>query len=301
MGGTRFIGKPIVEKLRRQGHQITIFTRGNNPVPADVEHLKGDRNTKEGLESLNGRAFDLIIDSSAREKRQVQHVLQMTGVPKHRLLFVSSAGVYCQSSILPIDEKAEIDPLSRHFGKAETENWLLEEGIPFTSFRPTYIYGPGNYNPIERWFFDRICNNRPVPMPGDGSTITQLGHVLDLSQAICRSVDSDIATNRIYNCSGKKAVTFLGLIEAAAKACGIDPQSINKYSFNPSTIDPKARKIFPLRLTNFYTDTSRLESDLGWKSNFSLEEGLLDSYNNDYKLNPSNNPDFSSDDLLIQA
>ncbi|HCA60481.1 MAG TPA: 3-beta hydroxysteroid dehydrogenase, partial [Synechococcales bacterium UBA8647] len=51
------------------------------------------------------------------------------------------------------------------------------EGIPFTSFRPTYIYGPGNYNPVENWFFDRIVHGRPVPIPGDGTTITQLGHV----------------------------------------------------------------------------------------------------------------------------
>ena len=97
-------------------------------------------------------------------------------------------------------------------------------GIPFTSFRPTYIYGPGNYNPIERWFFDRILHNRPVPLPGDGSTITQLGHVDDLAEAMARSIDVEAATNRIYNCSGKQGITFKGLIQAAAMACGRDPK-----------------------------------------------------------------------------
>jgi hypothetical protein len=28
--------------------------------------------------------------------------------------------------------------------------------MPFTSIRPTYIYGPLNYNPLEEWFFERL-------------------------------------------------------------------------------------------------------------------------------------------------
>ena len=58
---------------------------------------------------------------------------------------------------MALDEDAAVDPASRHAGKAETEAWLLKEGIPFTSFRPTYIVGPGNYNLVERWF-DRVCH-----------------------------------------------------------------------------------------------------------------------------------------------
>ena len=37
---------------------------------------------------------------------------------------------------------------SRHKGKLETEAYLKQIGIPFTSIRPTYIYGPMNYNPL---------------------------------------------------------------------------------------------------------------------------------------------------------
>jgi nucleoside-diphosphate-sugar epimerase len=113
-----------------------------------------------------------------------------------------------------------------HAGKADTEAWLTAEGVPFTSFRPTYIYGPGNYNPIERWFFDRIVHEQPVPLPGDGTTITQLGHVDDLAEAMARCIDVDAAANRIYNCSGKQGVTFEGLIRAAAQACGKDPETV---------------------------------------------------------------------------
>ena len=299
MGGTRFVGKPLVARLQAQGHALTLFTRGKNAVPAGVEHLCGDRSSEEGLSALQGRSFDVIVDSSGRKQEDSSRVVAITGPPSHRFVYVSSAGVYADSEQWPLDESSPTDPQSRHAGKAETEAWLRHEGIAFTSFRPTYIYGPGNYNPVERWFFDRIVHNRPIPLPGDGSTITQLGHVEDLAEAMARCIEVDAAANRIYNCSGKQGITFRGLIRSAAVACGRDPDGLDLRSFNPSELDPKARKAFPLRLNHFLTDITRVERELAWQPSFDLAKGLADSYTNDYALNPTAEPDFSSDVALI--
>lgn len=301
MGGTRFVGKPLVARLKAQGHALTLLTRGQNSIPDGVEHLKGDRSTDEGLACLKERSFDVIVDSSGRKLEDSQRVVAMTGAPSHRFVYVSSAGVYAASEQWPLFEEAATDPNSRHSGKADTEAWLRAEGIPFTSFRPTYIYGPGNYNPIERWFFDRIVNDQPVPLPGDGSTITQLGHVDDLAEAMARCIDVEAAANRIYNCSGRQGVTFKGLILSAATACGKDPNAVDLRRFDPSRLDPKARKAFPLRLNHFLTDITRVERELAWQPRFDLAAGLKDSYVNDYALHPTQDPDFSADASLIGA
>lgn len=301
MGGTRFVGKPLVARLKAQGHALTLLTRGQNSIPDGVEHLKGDRSTDEGLACLKERSFDVIVDSSGRKLEDSQRVVAMTGAPSHRFVYVSSAGVYAASEQWPLSEEAATDPNSRHSGKADTEAWLRAEGIPFTSFRPTYIYGPGNYNPIERWFFDRIVNDQPVPLPGEGSTITQLGHVDDLAEAMARCIDVEAAANRIYNCSGRQGVTFKGLILSAATACGKDPNAVDLRRFDPSRLDPKARKAFPLRLNHFLTDITRVERELAWQPRFDLAAGLKDSYVNDYALHPTQDPDFSADASLIGA
>ena len=301
MGGTRFVGRPLVARLQAQGHALTLFTRGKNSVPTGVEHLCGDRSSDEGLSALQGRSFDVIVDSSGRKQEDSSRVVAITGAPSHRFVYVSSAGVYADSEQWPLDESSPTDPQSRHAGKADTEAWLRKEGIPFTSFRPTYIYGPGNYNPVERWFFDRIVHNRPIPLPGDGSTITQLGHVEDLAEAMARCIEVDAAANRIYNCSGKQGISFRGLIRAAAVACGRDPDCLELRSFNPSDLDPKARKAFPLRLNHFLTNITRVERELAWQPSFDLAKGLADSYSNDYALNPTAASDFSSDEALIGA
>ena len=299
MGGTRFVGRPLVQQLQDAGHALTLFTRGKNPVPAGVEHLCGDRSTAEGLSALAGRQFDVIVDSSGRTVADSRSVVEVTGAPSHRFVYVSSAGVYADSELWPLTETSPTDPESRHSGKLDTEAWLTAEKIPFTSFRPTYIVGAGNYNPVESWFFDRIVHGRPVPLPGDGSTITQLGHVNDLATAMALSIGVDAATNRIYNCSSAQGISFRGLVAAAARACGKDPASVEIRSFDPSSLDKKARKAFPLRMAHFLTDIHRVQRELAWKPQYDVERSLADSYSNDYAKRMPTSPDFSSDDQLL--
>ncbi|MFM9109346.1 MAG: NAD-dependent epimerase/dehydratase family protein [Prochlorococcaceae cyanobacterium] len=299
MGGTRFVGRPLVQRLLVHGHALTLFTRGRLPAPAGVEHLVGDRGQDADLAALQGRRFDVIIDSSGRNLNDSRRVVDRTGPPEHRFVYVSSAGVYADSDSWPLDEDSPIDPASRHAGKAETEAWLRAERIPFTSFRPTYIVGPGNYNPVESWVFDRLAHGRPIPLPGDGSTITQLGHVDDLAAAMARSIEIEAATNRIYNCTGRQGVTFRGLVAAAARAMGLDSDAVEIRSFDPAGLDPKARKAFPLRLAHFLTDTTRVRRELAWEPAFDLAATMADSYSNDYALRPASTPDFSADQALM--
>ena len=104
MGGTRFVGKPLVSRLLQQGHRLTLFTRGRQPVPDGVEAVNGDRGDDQALDQLKGRAFDVIVDSSGRTLSDSQSVVERTGAPTHRFLYVSSAGVYAGSPTWPLDE-----------------------------------------------------------------------------------------------------------------------------------------------------------------------------------------------------
>ena len=299
VGGTRFVGKSLLNKLSLKQHDITIFTRGINPVPDSLKHIQGDRKKEESLKLLEGNHFDIIIDSCGRTLEETQTLIKYTGLPKYRFLYISSAGVYADKSIWPLDESCEIDSNSRHFGKYETERWLAEANIPFTSFRPTYIYGPGNYNSIEKWFFDRLLYDRPIPIPFNGQLITQLGHVDDLAQAMLISLDTEVANNKIYNCSGNTGITLTGLAYTAARVCNKKPSEVNFFSYEPSRLNNKSRKVFPLRTLHFLTDINLIKNDLNWAPKYDLYLGLKDSYQNDYLLNDNNAPDFSLDKSLI--
>ena len=139
MGGTRFVGKSLIGKLLSQNHDIDIFTRGNKANPEKTNLIKGDRNKLENIVKLRNEKYDVVYDISGRELEQTKLLLGNLDNSFQRYIYVSSAGVYKDNCELPISEVDPIDPNSRHKGKFETENWLINQKIPFTSFRPTYI------------------------------------------------------------------------------------------------------------------------------------------------------------------
>ena len=186
-------------------------------------------------------------------------------------------------------------------GKFETENWLIDQKIPFTSFRPTYIYGPGNYNKIENWFFERLFHLKSIAIPGDGSLITQLGHVSDLSDVMINCLNFDISQNRIYNCSGEKGVTIKGLINMCCEVCGLNKNDISLNKFDFQKLDPKSRKSYPIRLKHYQVNISKIKNDLNWEPKFDLLSGLKDSFMNDFQFKKDEEFDQSSDSVLFNS
>ena len=299
MGGTRFVGKSLVQKLILQNHDVDIFTRGNKPNPKGTNLIKGDRNDIARIQKLKNNKYDFIFDISGRELTQTKVLIENINHDFERYVYVSSAGVYKDSQELPINEKDPIDENSRHIGKYETEQWLIDNKIPFTSFRPTYIYGPGNYNKIENWFFERIVSKKKVPIPFDGSVITQLGHVSDLTDALIKCLRNVKTKNNIYNCSGERGITIKGLILMCADVCNVDRNNIELVSFDYRKLDQKSRKSFPIRLTNYQTSISKIKEDLDWEPKFNLLSGLKNSFENDFLLKLNNTFDFKSDSNLF--
>jgi len=299
MGGTRFVGKSLVQKLILQNYDIDIFTRGNKPNPKGANLIKGDRNNLQDILKLKNNKYDIVFDISGRELSQTKILIENINENFDRYVYVSSAGVYQDSQELPINEKDPIDKDSRHIGKYESEKWLIDNKIPFTSFRPTYIYGPGNYNKIENWFFERIVSLKKVPIPFDGSLITQLGHVSDLTDAMIKCLSQIKTKNNIYNCSGEKGITIKGLVMLCADICNIDRNDIELLSFDYRKLDTKSRKSFPIRLNHYLTSISKIKEDLDWEPKYNLINGLQNSFQNDFKSKLNSTFNFDSDNNLF--
>jgi nucleoside-diphosphate-sugar epimerase len=305
IGGTRFIGVYLTKLLVAQGHEVVLFNRGNHPVPVSgVEQIIGDRTIAEDLtQKLSSQHFDAIFDNNGRELRDTQPLAELfTGKVKH-FIYMSSAGVYLPAMELPHIEGDAVDPKSRHKGKHETEAFLSKIGIPFTSIRPTYIYGPQNYNQLEGWFFDRLVRDRPIPIPGNGLHITQLGHVADLAAAMAQVLGCEKAIGQTYNVSGDRYVTFDNLARACAIAIGKSPESIQIVRYDPKRFDFGKRKAFPFRTQHFFASVSKAMDDLNWQPKYDLVSGLKDSFHNDYLATGKNmvDVDFSVDEQILAA
>jgi len=306
MGGTRFIGVYLTQLLVEQGHEVILFNRGNRPAPSlpRVGQITGDRTDATQLkEKLSQEKFDVIFDNNGRELTDTQPLAEIFQERVQHFVYMSSAGVYLKSDQLPHVEGDTVDPKSRHKGKHETEAYLTQLGLPFTSIRPTYIYGPRNYNELESWFFDRIVRDRPIPIPGNGLHITQLGHVKDLAKAMTQVLDNERAVGQIYNISGDRFVTFDGLARASAVAAGKSPDAVKIVHYDPKKFDFGKRKAFPMRVQHFFASVNKAITELGWQPEYDLISGLQDSLENDYLASGRDKAevDFSVDEEILQA
>jgi nucleoside-diphosphate-sugar epimerase len=306
MGGTRFVGVALTKLLVAQGHEVVIFNRGNKPAPAGVEVILGDRTDALQLkEKLADRHFDVVFDNNGRELEDTKPLVDIFRGRLRHFVYMSSAGVYLESDILPYFEEDAIDPKSRHKGKLHTEAYLKEaynsHGFPFTSIRPTYIYGAQNYNDLEAWFFDRIVRDRPIPIPGNGKHITQFGHVEDLAAAMVAVLGNSKAVGEIYNISDTRYVTFKGLAIQAAIAAGKSPDNLDLVYYNPKEFDFGKQKGFPIRMQHFFTSIEKAIADLDWEPELDLGSGLEQSFKQDYLVSQRGQKeiDFGVDDLIL--
>jgi nucleoside-diphosphate-sugar epimerase len=305
MGGTRFIGVYLTKILVNQGHEVVLFNRGNKPAPVEgVTEIHGDRTDSEQIKSkLAGQEFDAIFDNNGRELSDTQPLADLfKGKVKH-FVYMSSAGVYLKTDQLPHIEGDLVDPKSRHKGKNDTEIYLENQGLPFTSIRPTYIYGPQNYNDLEAWFFDRIVRDRPILIPENGLHLTQLGHCEDLAEAMAKVLGNETAIGQIYNVSGERFVTFDGLAKACAIAAGKNPDDLQIIHYDPKKIDLGKRKGFPMRTQHFFASIEKAKKELNWSPKYDLIEGLKDSFQKDYIASGRDQKeiDFSVDELILNS
>jgi len=323
MGGTRFIGCYLVAKLREQGHDVVVCNRGKTnggkperlPGATDAEYqqmlqgvsvLMADRKDPASLKAALGSAgkFDIVFDNNVRKLNEVQPLVE--GIQStegcEQFILMSSAGVYGPTDVLPLSEENPGDPNSRHKEKLQCEQYLDSQGLNWTSIRPVYIYGPLNYNPVERYFFDRVTRGRPVCIPYDGKYITQLGHCEDLADFMIKCIGNPAVKGQVYNISSEEYVTFDGMAKLCAQAAGMAEPQIVHYDPKSVEVPEGFPKAFPFRGMHFFASIEKAKRDVPeWTPKFSMLEGLKSSYQQDYLARgfDKQQPDFRTDELIL--
>lgn len=321
IGGTRFSGLYLVHELCNRGADVVILNRGSKPigdpslrVPGETEQQFADRNAKthsliadrtdpDALKAaLEGQKFDVIFDNNGRELPDSQSLINMAKEMGTHYVYMSSAGVYLKSEVMPHIEDDSVDPKCRHKGKLNTEEYLRSTGINYTAIRPTYIYGALNYNPLDQWFFERLDKGMPICVPGHGAHLTGLGHVRDLASAMASCALNPTAYKQVYNVQDRSAITFDGVARMCAEVMGKPEPEIIHY--NPSDMDFKKKKAFPFRPQHFFTSPNKALRELDWTIQYDLRAGLEDAYQNDFLIRKANgtlNNDFTTDEIILQA
>jgi 2'-hydroxyisoflavone reductase len=235
IGGTLFIGRRLVDELLKGGHEVSVLHRKpRHDLGRRVENIMADRNDPDSVrEALNTRRFEVVFDNvydweHGTTAAQVEATVRACGDRLSRYIFLSSVAAYGDGlnhkESDPLAPDYHSDPYVRH--KATTERMLFrmhaQTGFPVVTFRPTFVYGPGNPFYREQFFWDRLRAGRPIIIPGDGHRLMQFTYVSDLVQAMVRSMIEPRAEGEAFNIADAKPLTQVEVVEKLARAANTE-------------------------------------------------------------------------------
>ncbi|MEO6566499.1 MAG: NAD-dependent epimerase/dehydratase family protein, partial [Casimicrobiaceae bacterium] len=241
LGGTRFLGRHVVDVALARGHEVTLFTRGRQPNPwgPAVTMRTGDRDPSvaPGLAALEGGSWDAVIDTSGYVPRVVGASAQLLRNAVGRYLFVSSISVYADMSRRGVNEDAPVgkldDPateeVAKFYGplKAACEDVVRDVfGARALIVRPGLIVGP--HDPTDRfgYWIARFVHPQLLGARGPQAVLPappawplQVIDARDLAALMIELVENQ-ATGTLNATSPAGTWTFADLVSELARAGG---------------------------------------------------------------------------------
>lgn len=175
LGGTRLIGKHLVNALLEKGHRITVATRGitEDDFGDRVTRVVVDRCSKESLkDNIPDVLYDVVFDDLAYCSNDVKHLLDIVKCKKY--VQVSSASVYpalhddTKEEEFNAGEKAllycgrsdfEYDEIKRQAECAIVQTYAQ---LPSVRVRFPFVIGADDYTKRLFFYVEHIVNQKPM-------------------------------------------------------------------------------------------------------------------------------------------
>ena len=292
IGGTGFISSALVRHLRGAGHHVTLFTRGKShfaqAVKDGVEMLHGDRSVPSSLEdTVGGRTFDAVYDMVAYRPDESEAAARIFRGRVGRFIHCSTISVYMVSEEVqcPITEEQGKGPLMEFwernpFGMGYGINKRLceevlwkahdERLLPVSMMRPTFVSGP--HDPTRRDFFwiERICDGKPLLIPGSGDCAFQQVYVEDVARMFAALLNHPHSVGKAYNIAAEEIFSLNEYLKTLGRLLQREPEMVHipqdEFDRLPfSTL--RGYDVFPFntRRTAIFS-LDRIKADLHYRS-----------------------------------
>jgi nucleoside-diphosphate-sugar epimerase len=314
LGGTRFIGRALVEDLVGAGHGVQVVHRGETE-PEDlppVEHLHLHRSElPEQRDHLRANRPDAAVDCRAMTRADARSALAAfpSGL---RLVVLSSMDVYraygslragLQTDPVPLDETAPVrqdrypyrgeDPDIPDYEKLDVEEEYLAAGA--TILRLPMVYGEHDYQRREEFILRRVRAGRSRIPVGPGTWLSCWGYVREIARGVRLALESDRAAGQVINLAQVPTWPVRLWAERILAASGSDAELVRVSE----EALPDDLGITRSQTQHLLTDPRKARELLGWV-HADPEDGLRASVA--WHLAnppPDHDPDFAQDDLAL--
>lgn len=223
------------------------------------------------LDSMTDPQTDLNINAAA----QLQ-ILEACRLHNRdlKIVFASTRQVYGRPKYLPVDENHPISPVDVNGINKLAGEWyhLLYNdvyGIRACALRLTNTYGPGMRVKDARQTFlgiwiRQLIEQKPIQVFGTGEQRRDFNFVTDVVDALLGAAASDTADGQIFNLGQHEHLSLKELAELLVRMNGSGRYQVTPFPEDRKTID----------IGDYYADYRKIESQLGWSPQVTLESGL---------------------------
>lgn len=314
LGGTRFIGRAIVEELAGADHQLLIVHRGNlepDDMPR-VTHLHAERQDLAAhREELAAFQPDAAIDCRAltREDSEIAIRALPDGI---RLVVISSIDVYRafgavnddrETDPVPLDERSPVRP-TRYpyrgqapgmddYDKLDVEDVYLPHRA--TSVRLPMVYGEHDYQLREEFILRRVRAGRTHIPFGAGMWLHSVAYVRDVARGVHLVLKTPSAAGEVFNLCEDRTYSIRMWSHMILDAAGSQAELVRVAD----ELLPEDLKPTGTMTQHIACSAQKARSMLGWTTSDPAES--LQTTVRWHLANPPANPDldFSADNLAL--
>lgn len=235
IGGTRLVGRGIVNAAIDRGHDVTLFNRGTTDPDAfpTATHLKGDRNSD--LSALATGEWDVTVDVGAYVHQQVISLGEALGGRGGRQTFISTISVYgndvaesgfTESAALLEPDWDETLTMQRYGElKVAGEQTITRFDPDPLIIRPGFVIGPYDYSERFTHWVRAVAAGEPFNAPAADQPLQGVDG-RDLGAFVVRCLETG-ATGAFNVTAPQEAPTFSEVIATIANALGVDVPKVN--------------------------------------------------------------------------
>lgn len=303
IGGTSgFIGTHAVRRLAADGHDVTVFHRGQThaDLPPGVRTILGDRQRlPEFAGEFERVAPRVVLDMYLRFEPEAVALMQTFRGVAERVVAVSSHDVYRTYGILwrnedtapnvtPIGEDALLrtvlypyrriaqgpDDAKYNYDKIPVERAVMgDPQLPGTVLRLPATYGPGDKQHRLFEYLKRMDDGRPFILLEEHEARWRWthGYVENVGDAVALAVTDPRAANRIYNVGEEDALTRAEWVRSVGRIAGWDGEVISA----PRELLPEHLKSPTGYEHDLTVDTTRIRTELGYSERVPRHEALV--------------------------
>jgi UDP-glucose 4-epimerase len=288
-GGAGFIGSHLVDLLLEENIAVTVLDNFSTGRPENLDHarkqielVKCDLSIPgEWIKQFNNADWVFHLAALADIVPSIQkpeayfranvdgtfNVLQASKAAcAKRFIYIASSSCYGIPDKYPTPENAGIRPqypyaLAKRMGEELVMHWAQVYKFPALSLRFFNVYGTrsrtsGTYGAVFGVFLGQKLAGKPYTVVGDGEQTRDFTFVTDIAHAILSSAKSD-RVGQIYNVGSGATVSVNRLVELL----GGEKVHIPKRPGEPDST---------------FADISKIRSELGWKPQVSIEDGVAE-------------------------